>query len=187
MLDIKSYRNSRRAAITVEMALAASLGVLVLFLIIGLFSNTIKDMIASSNISRMYTNNSARTADTNKRWTVDPTGTQVNVQLVGEQGLQWYLTHAQAIINNYKQTPPQNDAQKQDLAKQLTIANIGNIWNSDYTNLRQHYGIDIYITEDMFKTTINGKTLYFNSQYANLDSPESQLNAIKEVVNNNFK
>lgn len=189
---LQKKSNSRRAAITVEMALAASLGVLVLFLMIGLFSNTIKDMIASSNMSRMYTNNSARTADTNKRWTVDPTGTQVNVQLVGEQGLQWYLTQAQTRINDYKKTPPQSESQKQDLAKQLTIARIGQIWDSGYTNLCHLYGISISLTSiSGFMTTINGKSLYFNTQEAAPDaissSPDIQLSIVKEVVNNSFK
>lgn len=190
-------QNRKRAAITIELALAISLAIVALFALLGLFGNNLKNMIAASNMQRMFAYNPAKTATV--KLAADPTATQVNVQVVASQGLQWYLDNAQAAIAKYKANPPDPNDQSaiEDLAKQATIAKIGNTLSKEDKILLINYGISINISGvgenpgDGYKTTIKGtKNLYFNGQNADPNvipySPDVQLSIIKEVTGKNF-
>ena len=74
----------KSGAITVEVAIGIALAVVVLVVTIGLFSENLSAMVSNSRIVNMFDNTNKSTYDNFNR---DYTGAQVNVQLIGEQGL----------------------------------------------------------------------------------------------------
>lgn len=207
MFNRKFGLRRKRAGITVELLLAVVLAVVVLFLILGLFSNNLKHMVVNGNISRIFANNSAKTAYSS--WGTNPTQTQVNVQTVADNGalIRQYLNKARAAIDNYKTNLPTTIEQKEDLARQITIERV--IGNNDYMNNTELAG---YNTPDYgnimanvnrkskdYYTTVedaDGTTLYLHYNESGNDisfRTDSKLNygyilsAINEILNNDFE
>lgn len=185
----KNGINSRQAGVTVETTLSILLAVVVLFLILGLFSNNLKEMIANSNMSRLFVNN-ANSKTVNQKWGVDPTKTQVDVKIVADQGLDYYLTQAQQTIAKYKATPPQNESEIEDLAKAATIAKIVNgtsgLSQEDEKLFYKSYGISIDTTSAFTTkvTTVNKIISY--STGSMLENESEKLNAVKKVTSATF-
>lgn len=126
-LNIRSSR--KLAGVTLELILAITLAVLVLFFLLGIFGDNLKSMVASSRMSNMFDN--TQKASYGKQ-AFDPT--QVNVQVLAEQGgiitpsplntLDDFKKAAADKINYYAANPPTNEAEVLDLAKWATIARI---------------------------------------------------------------
>lgn len=188
----KVGRSGKKAGgITVELLLAVILSVVVLFLILSLFSNNLKQMVVNSNISRMFANNSAKTANAN--WEANPTQTQVNVkqvnvQIVADQGLDWYRKNAIDLITKYKnQKEPLSDAQIADLAEQITIAKICGVLDPNDENHFNLSPYNIYANLVSGKTSINNKAFYYQSANVDLANQKEQLSLIKNVMRVSFK
>lgn len=194
-----NVRGKKAAGVTVELMLAITLAIVVLFFILSIFGDNLKAMVASSGIQNMYQNNQKTTFS---RQQYDPT--QVNVQVLAEQGntftsLQDAKDKAKAKIDGYLANPPQNEEQVLDLAKWATIARIvadTEIINSSvYANLIIPNGIHIY-TEGGFKTkvttantsslqnlVINKQFIYnFKDNTNDLRLPEQKLSVANEIV-----
>lgn len=77
-------QNKKLGAITVEVGIGIALAVIVLIIAIGLFNDNLAAMVSNSGISNMFNNTNKSTYDNFNR---DYTNSQVNVQLIGEQGL----------------------------------------------------------------------------------------------------
>jgi len=113
-------RNAKRAGITVEVALAALLSVTVLFLVLGLFSQNLQVMAANSNINNLFNRTDKMTA--HNSFNRDYTSSQVNVQIVGEQGITAIHDQAQKAIDALAaKTTPLTDQEIASLAKYFTI------------------------------------------------------------------
>lgn len=80
-------------AITVEVAIGIALAVIVVLVTLGLFSENLANMISSSGIANMFKNTNKTTYSSFNR---DYTNSQINVQLIGEQG----LAMLRSIANN---------------------------------------------------------------------------------------
>lgn len=79
-------KKSKSAMITIELAVSLALIVVVLFVTLGLFGDNLKDMFTKSNFKNIYENEDQRIAFSffNK----DYSGSQINVAITGEQGLE---------------------------------------------------------------------------------------------------
>lgn len=126
----------KQGGITMEVVFSILLGLGVLFLVLGLFSDNLKGMITQSNMSNMFNNNGQKTAFELQK--TDPTGNQINVaetQIAGEHGLSWYNETAKSKIEELSKISPLTDAQKIDLAKWLTIYGNSGTTNSTAESL----------------------------------------------------
>lgn len=74
----------KSGAITVEVAIGIALAVIVVLVTLGLFSENLSNMVSSSGFANMFKNSNKTTYSSFGR---DYTNSQVNVQLIGEQGL----------------------------------------------------------------------------------------------------
>lgn len=191
MFNREVTKGVKKAAITIEVAIGTAIAVIALFVALGIFSENLKTMIANSGISRIVANNPNKTAIVKQAY--DPTSSQVNVQIVGAQGLGYYLAKAQESITNYKKTPPQNETQVQDLARQATIAKLigGSSALPDEGLFYNDYGISIELfNNDTCVTSINNsKKIYYNTNGNDLFNDKSvQLDVIKkEIIGSSFK
>ncbi len=78
-------RKRHSAGVTMEVAIGVALAVAVLFVILGLFNNNLKNMIVNTNLSNIFKNNDVKTAFS--AFNKDYSSSQINVQIMGEQGL----------------------------------------------------------------------------------------------------
>lgn len=203
-----NIRARRAGGVTLELILAITLAVLVLFFILGLFGDNLKGMVASSRITNMFDNTQKASY---AKEAFDPT--QVNVQVLAEQGLTLpqYLDNANAIIKKYETTPPPNQEELQKLAQAATVAKIitktisggyqtQTLSYTDEGIFSQRDGIDIYLyNSSSYNTTISidgkvVKTLNFpiatTSNVKTLNSPlnsTDQLTAVKAVLSGTFQ
>jgi hypothetical protein len=74
----------KSGAITVEVAIGIALAAVVLIVAIGLFNENLSTMISNSGIANMFNNTGKTTYDKFNR---DYASSQINIQLIGEQGL----------------------------------------------------------------------------------------------------
>lgn len=202
MLNRKDYKNFKTAGVTIEVSLAMALGIVILFLAIGIFSENLKTMALSSGMQNLF--NKDKTAAKTEGWGTgksitlanDPTASQENVQVVASQGLtlNQYVANAQATINQYTTTPPTTEAQMEDLAKALTIyaVSIGTTNNiNNFVATKNGIRINFNSTDaDMNpigKTTVNGKTISYDTPTTDLSSQDLKLSIVKNVSNLNFQ
>lgn len=88
-------KNERKpAAVSTEVAIGIALSVVVLFVAIGLFSDNLSSMITSSNIGNVFNGNGSKEHYDNLNR--DYSKSQINVQIMGEQG----LSQLRRIANN---------------------------------------------------------------------------------------
>ena len=197
-MSSRKFYGKKNASITIEVSLSVALTVVVLFLVLGLFSDNLQTMAANSGIRNLF-NRENEIAKTNPdswgtsstRTTVgvhDSTASQENIQVVAEQGLDYYVAQAEATISKYLETPPTTAAQMEDLAKALTIAAINNRnkitelngQTIDYTSIYKNYGIKVVYNSlySTCATTFNGTTNSLTNSDLN-----DQLSAVKLVTN----
>lgn len=198
MFNREVIKGGKKAGVTVELILAIVLSVVVLFVVLGLFNDNIKEMIANSNISRMFANNAAsKTANIN--WSINPTQTEVNVQTIADQGLTSYLDRAQKTVDKYLATPPTTEAQLIELAKAVTIYNLGqststNPITTGYSDLQTRDNFDVQITSYIVRTTLTDKSLSniaksiaLRYNRADLNNDPGKLAIIKKITLTNFQ
>lgn len=134
MLSRKNYRNFKLAAITIEIGLSLALALVVLFSLLALFSDNL-DAMAKGGINNLFNRDNSTNRDnlaTKTAWVPsgnDPTRTQINVAIVGSQGLTLvtlddYVNNAQATINKYKDRNDLTPTEIEDLAKAITILGV---------------------------------------------------------------
>lgn len=192
MLSRKNHRNFKVAAFTVEIGLSLALALVVLFSLLGLFSDSLSAMASKGGINNLFSKRpSMEQADSS--WGRNPTASQVNVQIVADQGLTLndYVNNAQATVDKYTKNPPTTEAQIQDLAKAITILSVNAGSTSGIcASLRTQYGISIKLnTYDLQTgnriglTTVNGKTISYT---ATNNTDGNPLPIIKNVSNQNF-
>lgn len=190
MLNRKNYRNFKFAGVTVEISLAMVLCLTILFVAIGIWGDNLGIMVQSSGIHNIFNkdNSAAKAANwgtTQSKTLVvnDPTPSQENTQIMGEQGLSDYLANAQATINKYLATPPTTEAQIEDLAKAATIKKVNDV--SSLTQQERNLVIQSNISIDVNngKTTINNsKTI--NYARANAINTDADVLAAMKVIYN---
>lgn len=82
-----NFKNeSKPGTVTTEVAIGISLAVVVLFVTLGLFNDNLSAMFANSNLKSFFNPNSSKT--TYDSFNRDYSNSQINVQVMGEQGLE---------------------------------------------------------------------------------------------------
>lgn len=196
---LSKRRNRKKAEITIEVTLSIALSILVLFLALGLFSNNISTMAANSGIARLFNRSDKTSVNSEKTkydsWGNNPTATQVNVQIVADQGvqlntLQDYTNWADKIISEYASQPNLTDAQLSDLAKAYTIKSINGGINptSACDSTCQSHGINVSLKSSgnqsrSSSTSVAGKTITYDSIF---NSDTEPLTIVKSVYSANF-
>lgn len=201
MLDRRFY-GKKNAGVTVEVTLSIVLTVTVLFLVLGLFGNNLSIFDANNGnvkdgMKNLFKPKPANSwADTTAKRTqisvVDPTQSQENVELVGAQGLDWYLSQAQGTYNKYYPRTDLTQTEAQDLARAALKLKIGDASNGSRLTLDQRkYLKTVGITLPMtlgttFEVNVNGKSLSVPYNSANVTNDETCLKAIKDVESKSF-
>lgn len=195
MFDCEVIKRGRKAGgVTIETLLGVLLAVVVLFFVIGLFNDNLKNMLTNGSMSNIWTKTEKTTYNAFNK---DYTNSQVNVQTLGEQGgtvletLDDFINAAKAKAAYYTANPPQNEEQLEDLAKWLTILvmNGGAEARNTYGSLATTHGIDIIITYGQYITRVqtdNTTHLVINKQFEYAkDAPprveSEKLAAAKEI------
>lgn len=118
-------KSIKRASSTIEVALAIVMALLVLYLVLNLFSGNIQTVVKNSGLYKVTHKDNADKKTANIAMDTDPTKTQINVQIVADQGsLAQYHNDAAATIERYateSKTETLTDENIQNLALQLTI------------------------------------------------------------------
>lgn len=79
-------KNERKSgAAMTEVAIGAALAAVALFVALGLFNDNIAEMISNSNLSNVFSGNDSKTLFS--QFSRDYSNSQINVQIMGEQGL----------------------------------------------------------------------------------------------------
>lgn len=187
MLNKRNYRNFKPAGITVEVSLAMALGIVVLFLAIGIFSDNLKNMAANAGIQHLF-NKDAQAAKTHyDSKNINYNASQVNVQTVADQGLtlDQYVANAQATVNTFPANP--TPSQIEDLAKALTILSIkAGTTSGVYPDLRRQY-VSISLNNSAVGTTTvksSGKIINYPASSSNTDA--AKLSTVKDVMGKSF-
>lgn len=182
----RNFKNFKIAAITIEITLSVALAVVVLFALLGLFSDNLSTMAANSGIHNLF-NKKPSMEQADSSWGRNPTATQVNVQIVADQGLDWYLKNAQDTIDKYRDRTDLTLAQTEDLARALTILSINAGTTSEYMGIGGSHGIKITLVA--FGST-SGQTKLVNSgkyiNYQSVTSPDPLLGKVQTVYNSRF-
>lgn len=87
-------RKQKLGAVTIEVAIGIALAVVVLIVALGLFNENLSNMLTGSNIKNMFNNNDKTAYGSFGR---DYSASQINVQIMGEQG----LSMLRRIANNF--------------------------------------------------------------------------------------
>lgn len=189
MLNKRNYRNFKPAGITVEVSLAMALGIVVLFLAIGIFSDNLKNMAANAGIQHLF-NKDAQAAKTHyDSKNINYNASQVNVQTVADQGLtlDQYVANAQATVNTFPANP--TPSQIEDLAKALTILSIkAGTTSGVYPDLRRQYvSVSLNSGDSEGITTVksSGKTINYTYSQSN-STDTAKLSTVKDVMGKSF-
>jgi len=113
-------RNKHSAGVTIELAIGVALAVSVLFVILGLFNNNLKNMIVNTNLSNVFKNNDVKTAFT--AFNKDYSNSQINVQIMGEQGLARLRKKANNLALTLIESPFNNTNVNANTIEYLSLA-----------------------------------------------------------------
>ena len=187
MFGLTKPTRVKKGAISIEISLSLALSVVILTVILSLFSANIEKIAEASGLYNYFFHRGEKVTTYNDQ-KYDATQTQVNVQLVADQGLTYYIDNALATIDKYKQTPPTTQAEIEDLAKATAIANV-------YGQLTQND--EILFTGDAYKITLdlnskyiyiyaNGKTIKCKTKNANTNNTntDSDKYSMAQVILN---
>ncbi|MEI6754608.1 MAG: hypothetical protein WCK78_15750 [Paludibacter sp.] len=125
---MRNFNNYKKAGITIEVALALALGIVVLLSVFTVFSNNLKAMFGATKFNNLAKTHTVAAKNTGYSLS------QQTIGIVGEQGLQQHMTDAQAGIDqaylkSIQKPPVPLTAQEQiDLAKYFTEKKILNQW-----------------------------------------------------------
>lgn len=179
-------KGRRNAAITLEVVFTIAMAVIILFVILHRVNDSIGTMAKNSNMHNITDPNPEKT-DWSKKSSVDysVSENQVNIQTTAEQALEDRLARAKSQIEYYKNNPPRNEPELQDLAKQLTIAQVCGRWDSGYDEIRDSNDIDINMLFN--STSVNGKSFSFNEEGNSLETAEQKVAEIQNIYGKNFE
>lgn len=186
----------KNAAITVEIGLSVALGLIVLFLAFGLVSNNIQTLAEKTGLLNLAKKEKTTMNTFDKsaeRQSIKIAQTQQEVQVVAEQGLDWFIQQAQETISKYKGRTDLNKSEAEDLAKALMIAKMtGKTTDStgaaiDYVSFYKNNGIKVVYLYPTYTTTITNNTTVKLSCDMGEHTSEVQLEAVKSVLKNDFK
>ena len=129
MIRFNRFNKAKSAGVSLEMLLMIVLALGVLFLVLGIFNDNLKEMNSASGSNNLFNKTHATKYSTTS---VDYTTSQVNVQIAGSQGLTTvipkYKATAEAEIITLSNAFAQNGSltvyQQYDLAKWLTLYGI---------------------------------------------------------------
>ena len=113
-------RKRHSAGVTMEVAIGVALAVAVLFVILGLFNNNLKNMIVNTNLSNIFKNNDVKTAFT--AFNKDYSNSQINVQIMGEQGLTRLRKKANNLALTLIESPFNNTNVNANTIEYLSLA-----------------------------------------------------------------
>lgn len=190
MFGRKNLIGAKPAEISIEISLSIVMSVVVLFLVLSLFGNNIQNIAEASGLRNLFSrsNETAKTFQDEQYSGKNPTETQVNVQLIADQGLNYYISNAQATIAKYKKTPPVDQAQTEDLARAATIARLaGVLSNTDMTDFYKKYKIKITTDtlNSIYKTSADKASLQYNMKDGNTTG-QNLITAAKEILEKDF-
>lgn len=176
---------NRQAGITIEITLSVALAVVALFLVIGLFSDNLQTM-AAGGMQNLFNRDKAAIKTGQDSWIADQTGSQVNVQVVADQGLEYYLSSAQSTIDKYKDRTDLTQAQIEDLAKAITILSVNKGTTSGvYPELRKKYSISIKLVSSgpcITKLVNSGESI----NYLLPDKTSGTVSVVKNIYSSSF-
>lgn len=127
---------ARQASLTVEISLTVVLASLTLIMILGLFSEQLRTMASDMSFKRLFSKNSATGVEKTApvTYSQDPTASQINVQVVAEQGLDTYYDAVQDRLNFLTDLKdPLTPAQQVNLAECVTLKSIMHRWNNGFS------------------------------------------------------
>lgn len=196
MKNKKFKRNCKFAGTTLEVALSIGLGVVVLFVVLGIFGDNLKTMVSSSNINNLTKQSNQKTSYDSYNRNYASSNAQVGVkyvptQTIAEQGLEIAMAAAQATIDKYKDRDPASLSlsETENLAKALTKYAIGAGTQNNVNNpTALKFNIAIYPTGatdpntgiPCGQTTVNSKSIYYQ-RFATSTSTENKVLAIKSI------
>ncbi|MDD3437186.1 MAG: hypothetical protein PHC64_08560 [Candidatus Gastranaerophilales bacterium] len=188
MLSKKVYGNIKNAGITIEITLSLALTVVVLFLLLGLFSDNIQTMAAGTGMQNLFNRDNEFAQTSMTKLAFDPTGTQVNVQIVADHGLEEIHLAAQAVIERLAALDNLTPAQIMELAQSLTVyCESGNIAPDyelvTYKPLAHKYGIEILFNRHL--TIINSNST--TPTVVNWNDPSNIITDARTESNENIR
>ena len=130
-IGVGMIKNRQKSAmITVELAIGIALSLAVLFVVLGLFNDNLRTMVANSNFSNIFEKNDSKI--TYSSFDKNYSGSQINVQIMGEQGLQMLRKKANNLAITLIESPFNNSNSNGTTIKYLssairTIVGNGNI------------------------------------------------------------
>lgn len=191
---------SRKAGITIEISLSIILILGVLFVALGIFHDNLKNMVAASGMQNMFSKSNSSGKTTYSMWTKNPTSTQINVAMVGDQGLEAYHNQAKETIDALVEKSKHTSLTSQDitnLAQALTVLSESGTSAPDselkpYAEIKNNNEITIYIdNEDASNsyTSYSGKTILWGEKInpaVNYNSLESKRISNVIAIKNSF-
>jgi len=115
----------KRAEVTIEMVMSVLIAVMAVYLVLNLFGKNIQTVVENSGLYKVVHGDNADKKTAYKPMDTDPTKTQINVQIVADQGsLAEYHGDAAATIERYEtesHTGTLTPENIQNLALQTTI------------------------------------------------------------------
>lgn len=209
MLNREVIKGRRNAASATETVMTIVLVVAALFVAMRMFGDNLANMLANNPIKKMMDGNPERNRNSWEKPVVNYSlpENQVHVSTVGAQAqIEEYLTQAKGLVENYKENPPEDEEQMQDLAKRLTIMKIcGELNSADKRYFYDKYGIEINVDPfdpKNFSTSIHNfgtekRSINFSTENLSsnehlidegnpLRNIEDQLTLIKKVSNSLF-
>lgn len=139
----------RKASVSIEFVLSALLGIVVLFMVLGLFSNNLEAMTSNSGMKGLFHNSTEQANFAPSRTTYEVstdnhtvTKAQIEVSIVGDQGLEWFKKQALVTIQRLGPQTTLTAGQMADLKSALTVYAVA---NSTTSSLNESYCHDCYV------------------------------------------
>lgn len=181
----KCLIGKRKAALTIEISLSIIMCLAVLFLILSLFGSNLQAIAVNGGLQNFFkrNNDTAKTYYDKKYEANNPAQTQVNVQIVADQGLNYYISSALATIEKYKTTAPKTQAQLEDLARAAAIAKVtGNLNSSNDGSLLSSQNIYFVQTNKTQYVYAGNKKLSYSSNSDTTINKLEALTLVKEII-----
>jgi hypothetical protein len=185
MYNFTKPTRAKQGAISIEISLSLALSVVILTVVLSLFSANIEKIAEASGLYNYFFHRSEKVTTYNDQ-KYDATKTQVNVQLVADQGLTYYIDNALATIDKYKETPPETLSQTEDLARAAAVAELYNkLATQDAIDFYNDYKISIKEKSDYGYVKVENKKLSYTYNAQLGTSTEEQYNLAKYILNTN--
>lgn len=183
------FIRKRQADVTIEYAVGSLLGIIVLILVIGMFGDNLKGLATSARSKNLYSNEKITSYVTNKD-DIDYNGSLVNVQTIGDQGVNLWRQIAITKIKTIgaKDDGQMSEAERNKLAMFLTIygalGNGKNTLDNNSSCLSARTKNDIEVDYKQSKTIIGETEIDWTNDYSdisNTPSNKTDENRLKNV------